>query len=327
MKEDSYWQSIEELREETKRQHHGLKEDLSVLIRDLLAQNSFPSDKLNQSETPVNRAPTPPIQISSSKDRERGILASEGEPLSSDRRKEPGGTSKIPIHRAIGSEENHSSWSNEFRGNRFPKIDFPVFDSSKPRSWIRKCEEFFAVFAIQEAQRIELAAMYVTRKADVWLQGFLMQKDRVSWDEFREAVCIRFGEKQGFEIVEELNKLEQKEDLEDYNEKFEELRACMLTFDPHLPESYFILSYVSGLKSEIKSLVKLGRLTSLAMVYEQARLHNETVQAIVKLSKPGWRSQNSHIPYRSGNFDGKNLFRNGNVITPTTATSIPMRSN
>lgn len=77
-------------------------------------------------------------------------------------------------------------------------------------------------------------------------------------------MCTRFGEKHGTDIVEEFNKLVQKGELEEYNEK--------LANDAHLTESYFVSSYVSGLKDEIKSLVKLSRPKDLASAYEQAKL-------------------------------------------------------
>lgn len=178
-------------------------------------------------------------------------------------------------------------------------MDFPYFDGNNPRSWIRKCERYFSIFSIPEMQKVELATMYVNGKADVWLQGYMMQKPSFNWNELKEAVCKRFGDIQGSEIVEEFNKLDQKGSIEDYTEKFEELRAGMLSINPHLPESYFVSSFVSGLKGEIKSLVKLGRPGSLMMVYEQARLHSETVQAIVKLSKPPWKPGITSLSYKN----------------------------
>ncbi|KAL8159085.1 hypothetical protein V2J09_000622 [Rumex salicifolius] len=171
---------------------------------------------------------------------------------------------------------------------------------------------------IRDNQKVEFAAMYVNGKADTWLQGILIQRPRIPWMELREAICARFGEKQGYEVVEEFNKLEQKDDLEAYCEKFEELRSYMLAYDPHLPESYFVSSFLSGLKPEIKSLVKISRPTSLAEALEHSRLHDTAVQAIVKLSKPPWRPSGGFSHNKTTNLDSKVT---SNISTPSQSTT------
>ena len=77
------------------------------------------------------------------------------------------------------------------------------------------------------------------------------------------AVCARFGEKMGMEVIEEFNKLNN-------TEKIEELKAFMMTLNPGLQELYFVSSFISGIKPEIKSLVKLSQPESVANAYEQA---------------------------------------------------------
>ncbi|KAL8158626.1 hypothetical protein V2J09_000163 [Rumex salicifolius] len=179
---------------------------------------------------------------------------------------------------------------------RFPKVDFPLFDGTNPRLWIRRCERYFLIFQIHDAQKVSLASMYVCGKAEVWLQGFMLQNLTDSWSVLTNAILLRFGDLDGSDVVEEFNKLQQQEDLEEYNEKFEDLRASILLLNPSLPESYFISSYVSGLRNEIKHLVRLGKPTSLALTFEHAKQHFNVVQALFQWRKPPWKPHSTAKP-------------------------------
>ena len=69
---------------------------------------------------------------------------------------------------------------------------------------------------------VEIAAIHVSDKVDIWLSGVMFQSPRITWKEFGAALCARFGEKMGMQVIDEFNKLEQKGNLEEYTEKFEE---------------------------------------------------------------------------------------------------------
>ena len=79
--------------------------------------------------------------------------------------------------------------------HRFPKLEIPDFEGKNPRSWVRKCEKYFRIFDIQEWQKIEIAALFLHDKADVWINEFLMHRPCVSWNDFSDALCEIFGEK------------------------------------------------------------------------------------------------------------------------------------
>ena len=49
----------------------------------------------------------------------------------------------------------------------------------------------------------------------------------MTWPEFSKELCGRFGEKRMTDVVEEFNKLRQDGSVEDYQKKFEELRAIV----------------------------------------------------------------------------------------------------
>jgi len=52
-----------------------------------------------------------------------------------------------------------------------PRLEIPLFDGSKPRWWIRRCERFFQLYHIPEVQRVAMAAAYLDDTADSWYQG------------------------------------------------------------------------------------------------------------------------------------------------------------
>ena len=56
-----------------------------------------------------------------------------------------------------------------------------------------------------------------------------------------------------------------------YQEKFEELRAAVMLRVPSLSKSYYISCFLSGLKKEIKSVVKIHKPTTLQLAFEKAR--------------------------------------------------------
>ncbi|KAE8656242.1 Casein kinase I isoform delta [Hibiscus syriacus] len=59
-------------------------------------------------------------------------------------------------------------------------------------------------------QRVEVVTMYLTVKAEIWFDGYIMQKHHVTWHEFEADICHRFSDRSFCDIVEEFTKLTQK---------------------------------------------------------------------------------------------------------------------
>lgn len=76
-----------------------------------------------------------------------------------------------------------------------------------------------------------------------------------SQDAFIKGICIRVGNKE--DMVEEFNKLTQQKGLKEYIEKFEELKSLIPVKNPTLQESYYISSFISGLKEDLKPMLKI----------------------------------------------------------------------
>lgn len=78
--------------------------------------------------------------------------------------------------------------------------------------------------------------------------------------------------------VEEFNKLQQLRSVIKYQEKFGSLRTLMLVKNPRLPEDYFISTFVSGLKDELKPTVRMMKPRTLMEVFEVAMLQEQSLK-------------------------------------------------
>nr|XP_027067626.1 uncharacterized protein LOC113693266 [Coffea arabica] len=192
-----------------------------------------------------------------------------------------GGTSEPllptpPSHLRLATEAELASHQQESRGRVFtpnlPRLKLSMFSAGNPREWLRKCHKYFLNFQILACQKVDLVEMFLDGKADNWFQGVKLAKPGLNWEEFSELLCERFSGKGSLDIVEEFNKLQQIGTVQEYEEKFEELKTLMLTKNPKLDESYFVSSFISGLKEEVKPMVKMFKPQTLSKAFEVAEL-------------------------------------------------------
>lgn len=59
--------------------------------------------------------------------------------------------------------------------------------------------------------------------------------------------------------MEEFIKIRQDGSVEEYQDKFEELRVHMERVMPHLRKAYFLSVFIGGLKDEIRSMLRMIR--------------------------------------------------------------------
>lgn len=113
-------------------------------------------------------------------------------------------------------------------------------------------------------------------------QSFKLVKGRVGWTEFVDAIMKRFGKNEGLDFQEEFNKLSQTGSLLDYIERFEELKSLIICKNTKLGEDYFIFSFISGLKAELKPMVRLMKPQILLDAMEIAQFQEQTIDVLVK---------------------------------------------
>ncbi|XP_020546936.1 uncharacterized protein LOC110011314 [Sesamum indicum] len=181
---------------------------------------------------------------------------------------------------------------SEFSGSQgcFPpisSIEFPRFNGDEPRGWIRKCQWYFqTVYTIPEDQRVSLASIHLSGRAELWFQG-LVEKGLPSWQEFIEAVYERFEGRDPGAVLGEFNTLQQgTKSVEQYLENFEELKSHVMVFHSNFPESYYVTCFINGLRPDIKGQVISLRPTRLHQAVALAKNQENTVNAILQLANP-----------------------------------------
>ncbi|KAL4342238.1 hypothetical protein GQ457_08G017250 [Hibiscus cannabinus] len=175
-----------------------------------------------------------------------------------------------------------------------PKIELQFFTRDNPKSWVRGCEKYFTIFSIPKNHKLELATMFLQGKTEVWFDGYMMQKHRATWHEFVADLCHHFADKEFNDVIEEFNKMFQQTTVDDYQTKFEELKPFMLQHNSHLEEAYFVSSFISGLKDEIKHKAKVHEPTSLTNAYRKARLYELALEVEGHKLKSSYRYSSSN---------------------------------
>ncbi|KAL8100580.1 hypothetical protein AgCh_032728 [Apium graveolens] len=84
----------------------------------------------------------------------------------------------------------------------------------------------------------------------------------------------------GSDIVEQFNKLQQTGSIETYIDEFDNLRSLMEQHNLVLPDTYFLDSFVGGLKTSVKPFVKAFKPTTVTEAIRYARLQEENLQAL-----------------------------------------------
>ena len=165
-----------------------------------------------------------------------------------------------------------------------PKLEFPKFDGSNPRVWIKKASKYFELCKIPYEQRVDLASLHMLDKAENWISSYLAVRKNVEWGVFTSDLTARFRDETGINIVEQFNKLTQQDSLEKYIDDFEDLRAVMLQINHILPDNYILDSFIGGLKPSVKPFVRAFKPNSISQAIEYARLQEESLAVMLQRS-------------------------------------------
>lgn len=86
----------------------------------------------------------------------------------------------------------------------------------------------------------------------------------IGMNSYMIGVSARFKCEVGYNVVERFNKSQKVDSLEKYINEFENLKALMLQQNQLLPDSYFLDSFVGGLKTTLKPFVRAFKPTSIS---------------------------------------------------------------
>ncbi|XP_071925383.1 uncharacterized protein [Coffea arabica] len=150
-----------------------------------------------------------------------------------------------------------------------PKVDLPFFEGDRPQEWIRKCEKYFLIHQLPEDQKLEVMEMYLVGKAEIWFQGVKRSKGRISWEEFYELLKRRFGDR------------ERRDEVEEF------INSTKPAF------------FISGIKEEIRPMVKMLKPNTLIEAFEIAEWQEQSLALNGRTAKM--------TPLRATIVDGTNI--------------------
>jgi len=77
---------------------------------------------------------------------------------------------------------------------RGPKLHFPEFTGEDCDGWIRKAEKYFELVGIPNEDRVRIAVLYVSGKAEYWWRGTGCNANTLPWHHFCRMVGDRFNQ-------------------------------------------------------------------------------------------------------------------------------------
>lgn len=135
-----------------------------------------------------------------------------------------------------------------------PKLEFPKFDGTDPKWWIIKADQYFDFIPMDEFRKVKLSGLHFEGRASVWFRFYQSGRANTPWKLFQTDVINRFENPENKDVQDLFNKLKQVGTMNDYEDKFEKLRALISVKHMNFTKEYYVSSFVSGLKDHIKGL-------------------------------------------------------------------------
>ncbi|MCI10462.1 hypothetical protein A2U01_0031555, partial [Trifolium medium] len=169
------------------------------------------------------------------------------------------------------------------------KLDVPRFEGTDPHGWIFKISQFFTYHHTPEEERITVASFYLDGPALGWYQWMYNNGQICSWQQFLNALELRFAPTAYDDPRGKLFKLQQTSSVTEYLSEFETLANRIVGLSP----SDLLSCFVSGLKTEVRREVLAQQPRDLSQAAGLARLQEEKIQDLLKLTRakptsPSW---------------------------------------
>lgn len=113
-----------------------------------------------------------------------------------------------------------------------PKLDFPKFDGSNPRLWVKQCETFFDVYAIAPRLWVRYASMNLIGSAALWFQTLQGNSTEITWDAFVLSATNRFDRDEHNHLLRQFFHHQQLSDVSEYVEQFSDIVHQLLLMIP-----------------------------------------------------------------------------------------------
>ncbi|KAK2989789.1 hypothetical protein RJ640_022560 [Escallonia rubra] len=216
---------------------------------------------------------------------------------------------------------------------KFPKLTFPRFEGMNPKGWVRKCEQYFKFCPLHEDYKVSYASVHFDAQAECWYVAYIKPLGRVRWEPFVKDMYARFSLTNGISVMGDFNRLVQVGSVDEYFNNFEAMRAQVVQEFDYLDENYFCMSFVGGLKPEIRSRVEQFAVDTLSKAIYIARREEVAIQNLFKTLRtlqPTLISSNQSHSFTRFNYTphgpGTTTFHSKNqILKPTPLQALPFK--
>ena len=166
----------------------------------------------------------------------------------------------------------------------------PKFDGDNPQMWKSNCEAYFEVYNVHPVNWVRMAVLNFTGNEAFWHQSMREQLVGIFWVELCDKVCSRFSKDRHQALIKQWFHIKQLNSVTEYVEAFDALMHKLLAYDNTLLPVYFVMSFVEGLKPEIRSVVLVQWPTVLDAACALAIFQEEALECTKKgeYKSPGY---------------------------------------
>ena len=156
-------------------------------------------------------------------------------------------------------------------------MPFPVFDGENPHLWKDLCEQYFALFSIQEIYWVHMATLNFSPATAVWLQAMRKKLLGMNWEGLCNVLCTRFGRDRHQLLIRQFYSIRQTTTVQDYITRFDSVMNQLLSYSDTIHPYYFLMRFIGGLRLELRSTLMIQRppdldtACSLALVQEEVQ--------------------------------------------------------
>ncbi|GKB03552.1 retrotransposon-related protein [Tanacetum coccineum] len=169
--------------------------------------------------------------------------------------------------------------ANQF--SRLAKVEFPKFHGEDVLGWIFKCDQFFLIDNTPEEEKVKIVSVHLFDKALLWHRQLIKSKgDNVTWNEYKEAITLRFGSVFDDPMA-ALKNAKYDKSAKDYQDIFDNL-LCRV----EVSEEQAISLYLGGLPTELEMAVRMFKPKTLSDAYCLTTLQEATLEAVKKKNRP-----------------------------------------
>jgi hypothetical protein len=118
----------------------------------------------------------------------------------------------------VGFDFSHPAHcgAHSYFGPAMPQLDFPKFNGTNPKLWIKQCDTYFDLYQIPVENWVKLATVNFSGTAAFWMQTVELNVRKCSWDHLCQLVVDRFDRDQFNHFIRQFFHVKQTASVTEY---------------------------------------------------------------------------------------------------------------